>query len=260
MNPTQGTQGRTEEEQAYYLLNRRVYAVFAHVYDAVVFPIRRLRREVAETVDLRPGSRLLDVATGTGAQAFAFAEKAREVVGIDLSEAMLRVARRKNRFPNVTFQRADATHLPFQDESFDAACVSFALHEMPSSIRELVIREMARVTKPGGSVTVVDYGLPRHPIARSLAYRVVKLYERDHYASFVRSDVGALLESAGIDVWQERSALAGVARILIGRRSETTSRASSIAHSGTGQRNRGSAQGGHEYGSQRRCVVDRRPP
>ena len=101
---------------------------------------------------------------------------------------MLRVARRKNRFSNVTFLRADAAALPFGDQSFDAACVSFALHEMPASIRDRVVREMARVTKAGGVAVVVDYGLPRNRVASWLAYHIVKLYERDHYATFVRSE------------------------------------------------------------------------
>ena len=113
----------SQEERAYYALSRRVYAVFASFYDAVAFPVRGLRHKVASLVELRPVSRLLDVATGTGSQALAFAEQAGEVVGIDLSEAMLRVARRKNRFSNVTFLRGDAVALPFGDESFDAACV-----------------------------------------------------------------------------------------------------------------------------------------
>jgi len=216
---------RTQEERDYYALQRSVYSIFAHVYDAVVFPFRRLRREVAGMVDLGPGARVLDVATGTGQQAFAFAEKAREVVGIDLSEAMLRVARRKNRFPNVTFQQADASELPFDDASFDASCVSFALHEMPASVRERVVREMARVTKPGGAFIVVDYGLPRGRLAGSIVYKAIKLYERDHYATFVKSDIVALLESAGIEISEQRPALAGVARILSGRRSGGATRA-----------------------------------
>lgn len=220
MNETTEPRGRTQEERDYYALSRRVYAIFAHVYDAVVFPFRRLRHEVANMVDLSAGSRLLDVATGTGQQAFAFAEKAREVVGIDLSEAMLRIARRKNRCPNVTFQQADAADLPFEDESFDAACVSFALHEMPMSIRERVVREMARVTKPGGSVTVVDYALPRNHVASSLAYHIIKLYERDHYATFVKSDVAALLKREGVELTDQRSALLGMAQIKTGRRAE----------------------------------------
>lgn len=209
---------RTDEEQAYYSLNRRVYAVFARFYDAVTLPIRPLRHTVASLVELAPDSRVLDVATGTGEQAFAFAPKARAVVGIDLSDAMLRVARRKNGLPNVTFQRADATALPFEDASFDAACVSFALHEMPATIRERVVREMARVTKPGGTVVVVDYALPRNRVANWLAYHIVKQYERDHYETFVRSDIARLLERASIDTSRRRPALFGLVQITTGHR------------------------------------------
>ncbi len=218
MASPQEPRGRTEEERAYYSFSRRAYAAFAQVYDPVVFPLRALRNEVASMIDLRPGARLLDVATGTGQQAFAFAGKAHEVVGIDLSEAMLRIARRKNRFPNVSFREADAAELPFENRSFDASCVSFALHEMPSSVRKRVVREMARVTKSSGSIIVVDYGLPKSEIASWLAFHIIKLYERDHYATFVKSDWRAFLEDAGVRVLSERHALRGMARVMIGRR------------------------------------------
>jgi demethylmenaquinone methyltransferase/2-methoxy-6-polyprenyl-1,4-benzoquinol methylase len=108
----------TDEERAYYSLNRRFWRVFAPFYDVfflVVLPIPNLRREVLRLASLAPGSRILDVATGTGAQALAFAPTAKEVVGIDLYEAMLSIARRKNRFANVTFKQADAASLPFED-------------------------------------------------------------------------------------------------------------------------------------------------
>lgn len=213
--------GDDREERAYYSWQRRAWAIFAPVYDAVVFlPLRKLRSEVAQIVELEPGSRLLDVATGTGAQAFAFADKVREVVGIDMSEAMLRIARRKNRFANITFQRADAAELPFEDSSFDASIVSFALHEMPASIRDRVVREMARVTRPAGPIIIIDYGLPRGRVAGKLAFYIIKLYEGDHFARFVKSDWRALLESAGVEVSDERAALHGLARILSGRRTE----------------------------------------
>lgn len=218
MTSQQEQRGQTDEERAYYSFSRRAYAVFAHVYDAVVFPFRKLRGDVAAMVDLPSTARLLDVATGTGQQAFAFAPKAREVVGIDLSEAMLRIARRKNRFPNVRFQQADAAELPFEDDSFDASCVSFALHEMPRSVRERVVREMARVTKPGGSITIVDYGLPRSRIASEIAFHLIKLYERDYYADFVKSDWRALLKDVGVEVSNESHGLGGVARIMTGGR------------------------------------------
>jgi ubiquinone/menaquinone biosynthesis C-methylase UbiE len=219
--PTEEQNGRTEEERAYYSLNRKVFGSLASWYDPVVRPIRRLRREVASMLDIGPGSRVLDVATGTGEQAFAFAEKGFEVVGIDLSDAMLNVARRKNRTSNVTFRAADATELPFEDRTFDASCISFALHEMPRSIREKVVREMARVTKAGGAIVVVDYALPQNVLASAIVYRLVGLYERDTYAEFVRSDLDALLEGAGVEVHEHRKALLGATRIVAGRRIES---------------------------------------
>lgn len=212
--------GDTDQERAYYRLSRRIYSVFAYPYDAVTFPFRGLRREVVDAARLRPGASVLDVATGTGAQALAFADVAGTVVGVDLSEAMLRMARRKHSPRHVTFQRADAAALPFANETFDAACVSFALHEMPSSVRDRVLREMARVTRPGGTIVVVDYGLPQQRLARSLVFRAVKLYEGELYADFMRSDLDALLRAAGIEPRGHRSALRGLARITLGRRSE----------------------------------------
>lgn len=210
------TPERTPEEHDYYGLNKKVYDVFAPYYDILVRPISGMRRKIARVVCLEPGARVLDVATGTGAQAFAFAERAGEVVGVDLNDAMLRIARHHNRFPNVTFLWADATRLPFSDRSFDIASISFALHEMPGSVRSRVLHEMARVTKPGGSVVVVDYALPQHRLLRASALRVVKLYERDHYAEFVRLDLCRLLEAEGIRVRWRAPLFAGVVTAVEG--------------------------------------------
>ncbi len=208
---------RTDEEREYYSMNKRVYAIFAPFYDFVAFPIGKLRRDVAASAGVDARSRVLDVATGTGAQARAFAEKAGEVVGIDLSESMLCIARRKNRSHNLMFQQADATELPFGDASFDVSCISFGLHEMPRSIRERVVAEMARVTKPGGTVLVVDYGPPRDALGNVLSL-LVRLYERDHYVDFIRSDLRALLQQMGIAIRHERPMLLGAVRLVTGSR------------------------------------------
>ena len=119
---------RTDEERHYYALNAKAWRILAPFYDTIVFPLKRLRRDVAKLAGVGPGSRVLDVATGTGAQVLAFAETGAEVVGIDLSESMLRIARRKARGRNVTFRVADARELPFEDAYFDICCVSFGIH------------------------------------------------------------------------------------------------------------------------------------
>ena len=190
--------GRTDEERHYYRLMDKAWRILAPFYDAIVFPLRRLRPRVAQLAGVQPGMRVLDVATGTGAQARAFADAGGEVVGIDLSESMLRIARRKARGRNVTFGVADARALPFATASFDVCSVSFGLHEMPVSVRQDALREMSRVTKPDGKIVIVDYALPKNRLVRALVYHFVKLYERDSYAEFVRSDLGAILEAAGL--------------------------------------------------------------
>lgn len=209
--------GRTAEERAYYAWSARVYALFAYGYDLAALPLVRLRRVVVDIVDPGPGSRVLDVATGTGSQALAFAHSAREVIGVDLSEAMLRVARRKCHVPNVSFLRADATALPFDNMSFDVACISFALHEMPASVRDRVLREMVRVTRVGGTVVVVDHAPPRDRITR-ITHRLVRLYEAQAYEDFVRSDLAALMRGAGIEVRADVRVLLGVAVVVAGTR------------------------------------------
>jgi demethylmenaquinone methyltransferase/2-methoxy-6-polyprenyl-1,4-benzoquinol methylase len=211
MTREQLKRARTDEERRYYALNARAWPIVAPFYDVIVLPLKRLRRDVARLAGVGPGSRVLDVATGTGAQALAFAETGAEVVGIDLSESMLGIARRKARGRDVTFRLGDARELPFEDALFDVCCVSYGLHEMPVSVRQEVLLEMARVTKPTGKVVIVDYALPENPIASQLVYHLVKLYERDNYAEFVRSDLHAMLERAGLAARTEARVAPGAA-------------------------------------------------
>lgn len=191
---------RNDEERRYYALEDKAWRLLAPVYDALVRPLRRMRGRVARLAEVRPGMRVLDVATGTGEQALAFAEAGADVTGVDLSAAMLRIARRKGsgRTATITFREADARALPFADAAFERAGISFGLHEMPPSVRREALRELARVTKPDGLVVIVDYALPPGRIARWFVYHLVKLYERDSYAEFVRADLQAFTDDAGL--------------------------------------------------------------
>src|SRR3990170_8246133 len=164
-----------DEEREYYTLIKKVFDILAPFYDIVTMPFSRIRDKVVNFTDAKNGSKILDMATGTGKQAFAFAKKGYDVIGIDLSEAMLKVANKKNRYGNVKFQVGDATNLLFEDESFDISCMSFALHDMPLTIREKALKEMVRVTKRKGTVVIVDYALPKNKIGRFLIYHFVNL-------------------------------------------------------------------------------------
>ena len=205
-----------DDEKEYYSLVKRVFDILAPFYDIVAMPLSRLRGRVVNFVGAEKGSRILDAATGTGKQAFAFAQRGYDVTGIDISEAMLKVANKKNRHLNVKFQVADATSLPFEDTSFDVSCISFALHDMPPAIREKVLKEIVRVVKPEGMVVIVDYALPKNRIGSFLIYHFVRLYERDYYSRFIKTNLEELLRKSGIEVKEELRVLLGAGRVLKG--------------------------------------------
>jgi demethylmenaquinone methyltransferase/2-methoxy-6-polyprenyl-1,4-benzoquinol methylase len=119
---------------------------------------------------------ILDLATGSGDLALALqrAMPRAHVVGADFCLPMLQVAARKGLRPLVV---ADGTRLPFADGSFDAVTVAFGLRNMESWPGAL--REMARVLRPGGHLLVLDFSLPRPPLAglyRFYLHRVLPLF------------------------------------------------------------------------------------
>lgn len=189
----------------------------APFYDIIAAPLARLRGRVVSFTAAGQGSKILDVATGTGKQAFAFAKKGYDVAGIDLSEAMLGIARKKNKYRNAKFQAADATSMPFENQSFDVVSISFALHDMPPTIREKVLKEIVRVTRPDGMIIIVDYALPQNRLGRFLIYHLVKLYEGEYYSNFIKTDLKDSLRKSGVEVKEELRVLFGAGRVFRGK-------------------------------------------
>ncbi len=206
------------KETEYYLLTRKVWAVFAPLYNIAVRPLSKLRDYVVKWSEARRGSTILDVATGTGKQAFAFAKKGYRVTGIDISDAMLRVAIKNNKYTNVKFEVADASYLPFEDNTFNIASISFAIHDMPETVQKRVLREMARIVKPEGSLIIMDYALPRYRILGLLIYIIVRSYEGKYYVNFIKSDIRRLIKDAGIKITEEIPVLFGAGRIWKGKK------------------------------------------
>jgi demethylmenaquinone methyltransferase / 2-methoxy-6-polyprenyl-1,4-benzoquinol methylase len=122
----------------------------------------RWRERAADLARVGPGSRALDVATGTGDLAIELARRGASVTGLDFAEAMLEVARAKA--PHVAFDRGDALALPYEDAAFDAATVGFGARNFSDLDRGL--REMTRVVRPGGRVVVLEITTPaRAPLS-----------------------------------------------------------------------------------------------
>lgn len=117
---------------------------------------RRWRAAVLAAVDPKPGQRILDLAAGTGTSSVPFAEAGAFVVPTDFSLGMLRVG--KERQPHLSFVAGDALHLPFAENSFDAATISFGLRNLAD--RHAGLRELARVVRPGGRLVVCEFSEP----------------------------------------------------------------------------------------------------
>lgn len=211
-----------DEEKEYYSLTKKVFDILAPFYDIIAGPFSRLRGKVVDFTVAKKGSKILDVATGTGKQAFAFAKQGFDVVGVDLSEGMVKVANRKNRYKNARFQVADATTLPFENNSFDIVSISFALHTMPPTVRRAVLREMARVTRIGGTVIIVDFALPLNKLGKYLVYDLVRVPMGKHFVEFTHSDLEGLLGESGFKTGEQRWAIFGGVRILRGTRESST--------------------------------------
>lgn len=188
----------------------------APFYDLMIVLISGIRDRVVNLSDAENETKVLDVATGTGKQAFAFAERGCDVTGIDLSEDMLRIARRKNRYENATFEVSDATAMPFGDNEFDVATVSLALHEMSSAVREKTVLEMLRVTRPGGTIIAVDYSLSSNNPLRHLIDLCFRSFESRHYPEFAKFELASFFMQFGIEIESEIPILLGTATILKG--------------------------------------------
>jgi demethylmenaquinone methyltransferase/2-methoxy-6-polyprenyl-1,4-benzoquinol methylase len=148
-----------------------VAAMFDHVaakYDRTntLISLRRdriWRRATRAAVAAQPGERVLDVGAGTGASTAEFARDGAYVVGIDFSLGMLAAGRRDR--PELPLLAADALALPFVDRSFDAVTISFALRNLADPRAGL--RELHRVTRPGGRLVVCEFSHPTNRVFRT---------------------------------------------------------------------------------------------
>jgi len=163
------------------------------------------RHQVVKAIDPKPGMRILDLAAGTGTSSRPLADAGALVVPADLSFGML--AEGKKRWPDLGFVNADACDLPFADATFDAVTISYGLRNVEHT--DVALRELRRVTRPGGIVVINEFSTPLFGPFRRL-YRDVMLPKViPAAAGLLSSNPGAydyLAES--ILAWPDQPALA----------------------------------------------------
>ncbi len=134
---------------------------------------RAWKAYTVQVADLRPGQQVLDIAGGTGDMARAFARRVGptgRVVHTDINETMLRTGRDRLADQGLMLPTlvCDAEKLPFPDASFDRVCVAFGLRNMTH--KDLALREMCRVLRPGGKLLVLEFSRVAGPLQKPCAW------------------------------------------------------------------------------------------
>lgn len=176
----------------YYDYIKGAFTIMAPVYDIVELFTGDLRQKTAQEGMITPEEKVIDFCTGTGALALELAKYSPNVVGIDLSEGMLEVAKRKDTEEKIKFIQMDATNISFSDNEFDVCCISMALHDMTQEIRDKVLDEMRRVTKKRS--VIVDYYIPKNHISKLLRNSLIYTFETKYFRDFAKRDLKKMLE------------------------------------------------------------------
>jgi len=133
-------------------------------YSAFVDPLlKEMRIRIPDFSGMKKGDKVLDICCGTGDQVFYYKKKDIVAVGIDLNPKMVETAEKrkeKEKAKDVFFLPANAAYLPFEDDFFDFASISLALHEITRNMRNEIVSEMKRVVKKDGHLVFIDFSVP----------------------------------------------------------------------------------------------------
>ena len=225
----------------------RMFDDIAHSYDRLNHLLslgidRGWRRKTIEALLPHKPARLLDIATGTGDFAILAAKilNPQQIVGADLSEGMMQVARQKVAEAGlgdiISFQREDCMSLSFADGSFDAVTVAYGVRNYADLDRGL--KEMLRVLKPGGHAVILELAAPRRFPMKQMFWlyshavmpMVGKIVSKDKHAySYLPKtmeavpqgkDMKAIMEKAGFEDVRFKAFTCGLSTMYIGKRND----------------------------------------
>jgi demethylmenaquinone methyltransferase / 2-methoxy-6-polyprenyl-1,4-benzoquinol methylase len=161
---------------------RTLFATIADRYDFITVALsygqdRRWKRRLIALASPQPGTRALDLATGTGDLAFALSARGARTVGLDVTTRMIELARAKAAAPGAAtpplFIVGDMLALPFPDCSFEIVTAGYGLRNVPHLTR--AIDEIGRVLKPGGQMLSLDFNRPASAVVRFAYLQYLRL-------------------------------------------------------------------------------------
>ncbi len=160
---------------------------------------RDVRPLVIRLADPQPGETILDVATGGGYQAAAFAAAGHFTIGMDYVHDRARLALEQHGAANLSWGSADISRLPFKSKSVDIVTITFALHDLPLDVQMRGLAEFRRVARR--RVIIAEPRAPQHPVGRFVYSHIGELLDESlHFRDYVLRDFDAHLAQAGLKV------------------------------------------------------------
>lgn len=174
VEPSQGTQASSSAEsfETFELTGWEDSRVIANYDEHLSGVTTQSVDALLDAVGVKPGSTVLDVATGAGYVAEAATKRGAHTVGIDFSAAQVQLAR--ERHPGIRFEQADAEALPFAGETFDSVVNAFGMCHLPHPDRAL--REAFRVLKPGRRIAFTVWDTPDRALVFGAVYAAVRAH------------------------------------------------------------------------------------
>lgn len=207
----------------------RVLVHGVRLYDAVEWFLtlgraRRWARRCIDLLGLRGDERVLDIGCGTGLLTLETACRVLrgQVVGVDASNRMLEVARRRRSRPNILYRAAVAERLPFDDASFDAACSSFFFHHIAADLKKRALSEATRVLRCGAPLVIFDMAEPYHSVGWLVSWLSWKVLRQPEIRENMLGMVPRLLEESGFSGVREGFRASGFLRAYVARKAHRT--------------------------------------
>jgi demethylmenaquinone methyltransferase / 2-methoxy-6-polyprenyl-1,4-benzoquinol methylase len=184
------------------------YKMIAKIYDlmdTIGFPIKKYNPRLGLAGHIpNENISVLDVCFGTGNTGISIAARndGNKVVGIDISEQMLKVAQnkiRREKLDNITLIYMDAARINLKEE-FDVVTTSLSLHEMPKDIMNSVISGMGRVLKSDGKMNIIEWDKPKSFLGFAIFMFFPYLFEPKGFGDFLRLDWKNYLKQYGLKI------------------------------------------------------------
>ena len=175
------------------------------------------RRRCVKFASLKAGDWILDVCCGIGELTTVIARQVfkGQVVGLDISESAVEIAKTKNKHIPIDFLRASADGLPFDSSRFNKCFISFGLHHMPGQARQKTLKEINRILSPEGILYVIDYNLPERGLRRLVAIAYAKSDEsKEAFKMLKNGNLTKEIKQAGFKIKRRVLTCQGIIQLL----------------------------------------------